>query len=1131
MKRSCLLGTIMILILITQFTIDTSLVSGTSEQYELFKTLARKTIQDISTERGWAQPEMGVMQPYGEKYGSAFVVAAGKEVYYEDSEGGRSKKIPLTAHIEVYADSSQAEFIFNEIDNAQSALDPDVSYEMLDEFEFHGMKARKAVFIVTHLDGSTSTEDYVVHWVFVPSPMAESSLHFVVQVEHEQESQLMPVSESLYHHAANNGIFQAGAATDIVKASFTYSISGLTVSFDASDSTGDIVECLWDFGDGKTGSGISTSHDYEKQGTYQVTLTVKDGKGNTDAAQKTVDVGDAALTLTASTDKALYITNEKIIISGNATHGSNPAANAKIDLKIRFPDGTVKTGPSTVTGVDGTYDVSYEVPKIPFETEPPKPEEFEVELKIEVTVTYTSTNLEEVKASEFLDVKVRRIWLELHGVYPVQTVTNDRSRNYELPWVLDQRYFAAEREAAVRVVVSCPSLKGINLLTLGWSLPKAKLELSTNRPVHSEVQEVIFGPEPAPVDFIFKLPPGDYALSIRLDPDLKYNDRVYEGSVHVNVKKMKSLQIEFVPLYLNMTDKEQKDAFYYFCQRQSKFMKNIYPLPVSSFRFTYEIESRKLLVPTGLLGQLNEYPFRRLAWLKCMLALNTRAFLATGSSKCVGVLPDEDGWWGPTKTGVSYPHLFIRAVLVRYGRADGTTSHEVGHTLGLNKWPQPEEYDKYPKHGREVKGLILIRNDWTKNQWRVVNLTNTKERNEAFGDYAGGRPIYCFMGNNPGGHESWVCDETYPDLFKALMDPPGEKVVYVAGLIHQNGTVQLENWYLSEGEPDPLDEGPYKIQCVSSTGEVLYSGGFGEEVEDFLAFGFAVPYPEGTTKIVIKKEEVLLKDVQATPNPPEVTVHYPNGGETIDGTSEIKWSAEDRDGDKLSYSVLYSHDGGESWMALEVDLNETDCTLASSNLPGGEQCLVKVVATDGLNTGYDVSDRFFTIANKAPFVSIISPKNGDVYQVGEVLLQGIAYDLESTELTIQWTSSQDGILGSGEELLIDELSQGEHTITFTVIDSTSKKAEEKVKIKIGSPDQPREPGDTGEQIPESSIVFIMLVTSAIMIAVIALVRRRRSRQKTTIQASVKPARYCIECGAPIPEGLAFCKCGRKIDWT
>ena len=62
-------------------------------------------------------------------------------------------------------------------------------------------------------------------------------------------------------------------------ATFTYSISGDTVSFDASGSTdpdGTITAYKWDFGDGKSGVGASTTHTYVSKGNFNVILTVTD---------------------------------------------------------------------------------------------------------------------------------------------------------------------------------------------------------------------------------------------------------------------------------------------------------------------------------------------------------------------------------------------------------------------------------------------------------------------------------------------------------------------------------------------------------------------------------------------------------------------------------------------------------------------------------------------------------------------------------------------------------------------------------------------------------------------------------------------------------------------------------------
>jgi PKD repeat protein/uncharacterized protein YcfJ len=86
-------------------------------------------------------------------------------------------------------------------------------------------------------------------------------------------------------------------------ANFTSSVSGTTASFNASssgDSDGTIVSYAWNFGDTRTGTGVSPTHAYTQDGTYQVTLTVMDDDGAIATVAKSVTVqapapgGDAA---------------------------------------------------------------------------------------------------------------------------------------------------------------------------------------------------------------------------------------------------------------------------------------------------------------------------------------------------------------------------------------------------------------------------------------------------------------------------------------------------------------------------------------------------------------------------------------------------------------------------------------------------------------------------------------------------------------------------------------------------------------------------------------------------------------------------------------------------------------------
>ena len=90
----------------------------------------------------------------------------------------------------------------------------------------------------------------------------------------------------------------AGQTTASPVASFsaspTQGLPPLLVNLDASasnDPDGQITDYSWDFGDGSTGSGVVTSHNYTQTGTYSIQLTVTDNENNTAKTTKKITAG------------------------------------------------------------------------------------------------------------------------------------------------------------------------------------------------------------------------------------------------------------------------------------------------------------------------------------------------------------------------------------------------------------------------------------------------------------------------------------------------------------------------------------------------------------------------------------------------------------------------------------------------------------------------------------------------------------------------------------------------------------------------------------------------------------------------------------------------------------------------
>ncbi|WP_235494589.1 PKD domain-containing protein [Geodermatophilus sp. Leaf369] len=205
---------------------------------------------------------------------------------------------------------------------------------------------------------NTASEGYAGYWRVGGDSSWDGAPYFNGSID---DVAVYPVALTAAQAAAHHALGVA-AANAAPTASFTSSVTDLSATFDASassDPDGQVAGLAWDFGDGTTGTGATTSHDYATPGTYRVTLVVTDDRGATASttAQVTVQARPNAAPVAVI---ASSVSGLSARVDGSAsTDAEGPLASWAWDLG----DGTTATGPVVTHdyATGGTYTVSLRV--------------------------------------------------------------------------------------------------------------------------------------------------------------------------------------------------------------------------------------------------------------------------------------------------------------------------------------------------------------------------------------------------------------------------------------------------------------------------------------------------------------------------------------------------------------------------------------------------------------------------------------------------------------------------------------------------------------------------------------------------------------------------------------------------
>ena len=151
-----------------------------------------------------------------------------------------------------------------------------------------------------------------------------------------------------------DSLYQTIVLCEPINGAFAATTTGLAISLDASASSGTGLQFDWLYGDGNSGSGITTNHTYALDGVYQVSLILTDTCGAIDTIQQFVAACESL--------------NPQIVVSQNGltVDFSLTGAAGGTNYNWNFGDGNTGSGatPTHTYAITGTYNVTVTVTNI-----------------------------------------------------------------------------------------------------------------------------------------------------------------------------------------------------------------------------------------------------------------------------------------------------------------------------------------------------------------------------------------------------------------------------------------------------------------------------------------------------------------------------------------------------------------------------------------------------------------------------------------------------------------------------------------------------------------------------------------------------------------------------------------------
>jgi hypothetical protein len=178
-------------------------------------------------------------------------------------------------------------------------------------------------------------------------------------------------------------------------------------------------------------------------------------------------------------------------------------------------------------------------------------------------------------------------------------------------------------------------------------------------------------------------------------------------------------------------------------------------------------------------------------------------------------------------------------------------------------------------------------------------------------------------------------------------------------------------------------------------------------------------------------DEQVLAELTVPARGPRIDVTW-RPGARAEGVQAVTWRSSPSEEGPSHHVVLYSWNNGRDWQPVSLPSTEQSTTVDFDEMPGGDECLIRILASSGIATTVWTSGRF-AVARKGVRTLIIAPSDGEVVPATAAVFSGQAYDLEKrTFLTegLAWSTDRAGRIAEGPVVLVS-LPPGQQVLTLT----------------------------------------------------------------------------------------------------